>query len=86
MTEEIIKMDKAFEYIFKLFCLFGCLFQICQITRVYISYETTTEVKYEIDSTISLQYNTICFWSYTFLFCSFDSNEPTVLKKSIETD
>ncbi len=56
-----------------MFCLFVCLFQISQITRIYISYETTTKTKYEIDSTISLPAITFCTAKGYFLNKEFTS-------------
>jgi hypothetical protein len=52
---------------FKLFCLFGCLYQISKITKIYISYETTTEVKYETESIISLPAITFCTFKGFFI-------------------
>jgi hypothetical protein len=53
-------MAKIFLYIFKLFCLFGCLFQVSKIIKFYLSYETITEAKYETETIISLPAITLC--------------------------
>jgi hypothetical protein len=53
-------MAKIFVYIFKLFCLFGCLFQVSKLIRIYLSYETITEAKYETETIISLPAITLC--------------------------
>jgi hypothetical protein len=60
-------MKKIILNIFKIICLIGCLFQIYQISAIYLSYETTTLVRYENEPKISLPAITVCSDKQNFL-------------------
>jgi hypothetical protein len=53
-------MEKYFNKIFALFCIFGCLYQIHEISVIYFKYETRTDVKYENEKIIPLPAITFC--------------------------
>jgi hypothetical protein len=52
-------MDKH-RYIFSIFCLIGYLYQTYQISKIYFSYETTTDVSYENEDPLSIPAITLC--------------------------
>ena len=52
--------EKLFRYLYGLFCLSVCLYQILDICDIYFSYTTTTFVSYENQSEISLPAITFC--------------------------
>ena len=62
-----MKVKKALQVILYILCIFGCLYQICEISILYFSYETTTLVKYEIENPISLPAITLCSHKYLFI-------------------
>ena len=55
-----MKMEKYFRYIFSVFCLIGCFYQVYCICEIYLSYETSTDVRYEKEISVSLPGITTC--------------------------
>ena len=53
-------MNKYFKVVIYMLCSIGCVIQITQISEIYFSYETTTDVKYEDEDPIQLPALTIC--------------------------
>jgi hypothetical protein len=53
-------MDQIIRYIFIIICLTGCLYQIYEISVIYFSYETTTDVRYEDEAITQLPAITFC--------------------------
>ncbi len=53
-------MEKLLRPVFKLFCLIDCLFEINEISQIYLSYETITKIRYETEAIISLPAITVC--------------------------
>ena len=48
------KMKLSFlDFIFKLLCLIGCVYQVTQISLEYFSFKTTTKTTFQIDSNIN---------------------------------
>ena len=45
----------------RLFCLLGCVYQIYDMSKIYFSYRTSTNVKYKTNSRIELPGITICY-------------------------
>ena len=59
-TKYKLKNEQAFRVLYILMCVVMCLYQIVTICQIYFSYKTTTFVKYENISKISLPAITIC--------------------------
>ena len=53
-------MNKYFKIIIYMLCSICCIIQITQISEIYFSYETTTDVKYEFEDPIQLPALTLC--------------------------
>ena len=53
-TKFKVKIEQVFRVLYILFCAAMCLYQIVTICQIYFSYKTTTFVKYENISKISL--------------------------------
>ena len=60
LTKFKVKYEQVFRVVYILFCAAMCLYQIVTICQIYFSYKTTTFVKYENISKISLPAITIC--------------------------
>ena len=60
MKENSVKLQITFRFIFSLFCSSVCLYQIIDICYIYFSYKTTTFVRYDNQSLISLPAITLC--------------------------
>ena len=52
--------EKLFLYLYSVFCLLSCLYQIYKICDIYFAYKTSTFVTYDDISTISLPAITVC--------------------------
>lgn len=52
--------EKTFRYIFAAICFTGCLLEIYKISEIYFSYETTTDVRFNKETIVSLPAFTIC--------------------------
>jgi hypothetical protein len=52
--------NKISRYLFKIFCIISCLFQINEICVIYFSYQTTTDVRYKEELKVSLPAISIC--------------------------
>ena len=55
-----MKLKIKFNLISKLLCLVGCVYQAVNISKLYFSYKTTTNVRYERNSNIELPGISIC--------------------------
>ena len=51
----------VYQTIFKVLCLMGCVYQSLRISKLYFSYETITNVKYESENRIDLPGITFCY-------------------------
>ena len=56
-----IKMNFVFKFLVRVVCLMGCVYQSLRISELYFSYETITNVKYEMQNTLDLPGITICY-------------------------
>ena len=54
-------MPSIFGFLWKIVCLLGCVYQSFKISELYFTYETTTNVKYEEESSVELPGITICY-------------------------
>ena len=55
-----MKIKKFYTILYWIICLLGCCYQSYKISKIYFSYETTTDFKYENDYRIDLPGITIC--------------------------
>ena len=62
-----MKLKIKFNLIAKLLCLVGCVYQAVEISKLYFSYKTTTNVRYEHNNNIELPGISICT-TKSFLF------------------
>jgi hypothetical protein len=66
-------MEKIVRYIFVAICLSGCLLQIYKISEIYFLYQTTTDVRYDKETNISLPALTICIFKLQFIKPEYSS-------------
>ena len=62
----------SFKYLaFLLICIFGCIYHVVQISKVYFSYSTNVNVYVDFKSQIKVLLVSICRWTETSLKKSF---------------
>ena len=55
------KMDNIQSYLAKIICLFGCFYHLFEISEIYFSYETSTNVRHDSGTRIELPGITACY-------------------------
>src|SRR5882757_8289439 len=61
MAKFNVKNINIYKIVTKLFCLLGCVFHLYTLNRIYFSYETTTNVKYEYEINAEIPAISLCF-------------------------
>src|SRR5882672_3415464 len=54
------KMKYFSQIFYQIICLIGCMYQTYKISELYFGYQTTTDVKYELEATVTLPAITLC--------------------------
>ena len=75
--------EKCFLSLYSLFCLIICLYNIFKICEIYFEFKTTTFVKYENISKISLPAITLCV-SKSEVWKNSDSRHPLEHKEILK--
>ena len=63
-------------------CIFGCILQIIEISQIYFSFETSTDVSFETETDVYLPAFTICGFKDMFINDLFENQMKTLFKSS----
>jgi len=75
--EKVRKMNiiNILKFLFTVCCVLGCIYQLVEISNVYLQYSTTTMIKVESPESFALPAFTVCVWN-GFLNTTPDGKAP----------